>query len=144
LKRKKDEIDRQTRELQEREAELKLAQEEQERKQREHDAEVKKKEDELLAKKQAELRAATEAKEKARMDQVYALGLSFDHSDDHFKGYEAFVPLLDLRFHDDEKWGKLIVGLTAHVATKKEEAEQKRLAEIEEQKELERVRTLGK
>lgn len=142
MKRQQEELERKKKELEDREAAIKLAQEDQERKQREHDAEVKRKEDELLAKKQAELKAATEAEENRRMDQLYALGLIYDFNDNHFKGFDSFVPIIDLRCHNAEKWNILIDGLTKHVAIKKEEEEQKRLAEIEAQKEAERIKSL--
>jgi hypothetical protein len=132
MKRQQEELERKQKELAEQEAKLKRAQEEQERK-----------ENEEYNRKQAEARSAREAKEKLRMDQLYALGLTFDHTDSHFKGYESFVPFLDLRCHEDNKWEDLIVKLTGHVTAMKEEAEQKRLAEIEAQKEAERKKTLG-
>lgn len=111
--------------VQEKEAELKRQQEELEQKQKdldEKEAELKKE-----AERQAdEARKAREAKELARSEQLLSLGLKFDFVD-HYKGYNCFVPMLDLRFHDDEKWSRLIDEVTAQVNRKKEEeAEEKR------------------
>lgn len=110
---------------QEREAELRREQEELKQKQKElSDKEAALK---LEADRQAaEAKAAREAKEKSRMDQLIALGLKFDYVD-HFIGYDCFVPILDIMCHDDEKWAKLIEGVTGQVSRKKEEeAEEKR------------------
>jgi hypothetical protein len=132
LKRQQEELERKQQELAEKEAALKAAQEEQERKEREEEN-----------RKFAEADAARKAKQNARMDQMYALGLKFDFSDNHFKGYGCFVPTLDIQFDDDEKWNDKVEKMTAHIAEKKAEEEQKQLAEIEAQKETERKRTLG-
>lgn len=132
LKRQQEEMLRKEKELADREAALKKAEEER-----------VKKENEEATLKAAAAKAEREAKEKARMDQLTAFGLRFDFNDNHFKGYDCFVPMLDLRCDDDEKWAKNIKVLGEHIASKKEELEQKRLAEIEAQKEVERKRTLG-
>lgn len=132
LNRQEEEMERKRKELEAKEEAIKLAQEEQERKQREEED-----------KKARQAKADREAEESRRMDQLYALGLVYDFNDNHFKGFDSFVPVLDLRCHDAEKWNSLIEGLTKHVAIKKEEEEQKRLAEIEAQKEAERKKTLG-
>lgn len=130
-----EELERGLTELAEKNAALKLAQEEQERKQKE-DAD----------KKAAETKAAEEAKTKSRCDQLASIGLQVGMEDGHlyFKGYDCWVSHLDITGYDDEKWGDMIDVMKIRVAKKKEEAEQKRLAEIEEQKEAERVMALGK
>lgn len=119
------------------EAELKRQQEEMERKRKE--LEEKEAELKLEADRQAdEKRKAREAKQNARIDQLVALGLKFDFVD-HYKGYGCFVPILDIQCHDDEKWNKLIEGVTAQVDRKKaEEAEEKR--KEQERKELQNKR----
>jgi hypothetical protein len=134
MKRQQDELERKQRELAEKEAALKAAQEEQERKQKEEEA-----------KKAAEVNAAREAKYKTRCDQLTTIGLFVGMEGGHlyFKGYDCWVSHLDIIGHDDEKWSAMIEDMKVHVAKKKEEAEQKRLAEIEAQKELEKKRILG-
>lgn len=132
FQRKELEQEKKRLELEAKELALKKAQEEQESRQREEDD-----------KKARQAKAEREAEENRRADQLYALGLVYDFNDNHFKGYDSFVPVLDIRCHSAEKWNSLIDGLTKHVTLKKEEAEQKRLAEIESQKEAERKRILG-
>jgi colicin import membrane protein len=132
LKRKKEEIDRQTRELQDREAALKKAEEERL---------AKEKEDQERKRKEAV--AAQEAKDKARIDQLYALGLNYDVSDKYFKGYDCYVHTLDIQGYSDEKWSEMINKITPYIAEQKAEAEQKRLAEIEAQKEAARKKAIG-
>lgn len=139
---KEQEIEFQRKELEQEKKRLEL--EEKEKRQREKDAELKAKEDELLAKKQAELKAAREAKEKSRCDQLMNIGLRLGMEDGHtyFMGYDSWVSHLDIMGYNDEKWDGMIVKLTAHVANKKEEEEQKRLSEIEAQKEAQRIKSL--
>jgi len=119
------------------EAELKRQQEELEQKKKE----LEEKEAGLKreAERQAdEARKARETRDLARTDQLLTLGLKFDFVD-HFKGYDCFVPMLDLRFHNDEKWDVLIKEVTAQVARKKEEeAEEKR--KEQERKDLQNKR----
>jgi hypothetical protein len=131
--RKQLEQEKKQKELEEKEAAIKKAQEEQERKQKEEDD-----------RKAAEWKAAREAKVKSRMDYLYGLGLVFDFSDDHFKGFDCFVPMLDIKCHNDEQWDKFKEEVEPHIARKKEEAERKRLAEIEAQKEVARKNELRK
>jgi hypothetical protein len=115
-------------------------QQEQLRKQKEEleqrEADLKKAEDERRDKEFNEAKAKRDAEIKSRIGQLVALGLQFDFSDDHYKGYDCFIPMLDIKCHDEDQWNKLIEGITPHIAAKKEEAEQKRLAEIEEQKKI--------
>lgn len=135
LKRQQEELERKQRELAEKEAALKAAQEEQERKQREEEQ-----------RKYTEAKAQREAKEKGRMDQLNALGLRVGIEDGHmyFKGYDCWVSHIDITTYDDDKWNKTIDDLTIHIAKKKEEEEQKRLTEIESQKEETRKNELRK
>lgn len=119
----------QKRKKQEAEAEFKRQQEALEQKQKElaqKEADLK-----VEADRQAdEARKARETRELARTDQLLSLGLKFDFVD-HFKGYDCFVPILDLRFHNDEKWSKLIEEVTTQVDRKKaEEAEEKRKEQV--------------
>jgi hypothetical protein len=129
MKRQQDELERKQKELEEKEAALKLAQEEQERRQNEE-----------ANKKAAEAKMARERKERDRCGQLTSIGLYVSMEDGHmyFKGYDCWVSHLDIIGYDDEKWSAMIEDMKVHVAKKKEEAEQKRLAEIEEQKEVAR------
>lgn len=134
LKRQQEELEHRQQELAQKEAALKLAQEEQDRKQKSE-----------ADKKLAEAKAAREAKEKLRCDQLTAIGLMVGMEDGHlyFKGYDSWVSHIDITVYDDDKWDEMIGGLTAHVAKKKEDEEQRRLSEIEIQKEVDRKKSLG-
>jgi hypothetical protein len=133
MKRHQEELERKQKELSEKEAELKRAQDEHERKQKEEEE-----------KKVAEIMEAQKAKINARIGQLMSLGLRPDMQGGHmyYTGCDCAVSHLDITGYDDDKWIKMIDDMKLHVAKKKEEAEQKRLAEIEEQKEKERVRGL--
>lgn len=133
LTRQQEEMERKQNELEVREAALLKIQEEQERKQREEED-----------RKAAEGREKLQAKWGARIKQLTDLGLTFDFSDDHYKGYDCFVAVLDIKCFDDEKWSRTIDEIGRHIDRKKEEAEQLRLAEIEAQKEAERYLALKK
>jgi hypothetical protein len=85
-----------------------------------------------------EARKARETKELARTDQLLTLGLKFDFVD-HFKGYDCFVPMIDLRFHNDDKWDALIKEVTAQVKRKKEEEAEQEKKE-QERKDLQNKR----
>lgn len=80
----------------------------------------------------------------ARCDQLFALGLKFDG--EHYKGYNCFVPTLDISTHNDEQWAKLIAEIKpaieagkqkeledqkAHDEKIRKEAEEKAKTEIE-------------
>lgn len=111
---------------QEREAEFKRQQEELERKQKDlADKEAKLKEE--ADRQAAAAQKAIEQKENARCEQMYGFGLQFDMSDNHFKGYGCFVPMVDIKCLSDENWEHVINGVNAQVSKKKAEyAEEKR------------------
>lgn len=79
-----------------------------------------------------------EAKIKSRINQMGALGLVFDFSDRHYKGFGCFVPIIDIQTHTEEDWAKLIADVTPVIERSKDkqaqEAEEKRLKELEEAK----------
>jgi len=134
MKRQQEELERKQREIEQREAALKAAQEEQERKEREeHDRRM------------AEAKAKEEAKWKVRADQLQALGLKIEFFNNHlyYNGYDCSISHLDITGYSDEKWNEMIEKITAHIASMKALEEQKRLAEIEEQKEKERKKAIG-
>lgn len=110
----------------EKEAELKRQQEELERNKKEL-AEMAAKLNEEAERQAVIARRVLEDKIERRMEQLSSLGLYFDLVDDHYKGYDVFVPMLDIKCHDDDKWTKLIEGVTAQVIRiKVQEAEAKR------------------
>lgn len=123
IKRQQEELESNRRKLEEREQAIKKAEDEQSRKEQEENA-----------RKAAEAKAIYDAQVKARINQLVALGLIFDFSDDHYKGYKCFVPMLDIKCHDEDQWSKLIEEVTPHIAAQKEEAEKKRQEKIEEDK----------
>lgn len=143
------------RKKQEHEAELKRQQEEMERKQRElakREEAIKNAEDERLRKEEDEQRQRFEAEKakkdaatKSRCNQLAALGLAAGFEGDHlyYLGYDCAVSHLDITGYSEEKWNEMIEKMTPHIAQKKQEAEEKRLAEIEEQKKNERIKALG-
>jgi hypothetical protein len=134
MKRQQDELERKKKELEAKEAALMKAQNEQQQREEE---EKKREADAAMAKR--------EAKNNARMDQLFAIGLKAGMEDGHmyYKGYDCYVSYLDIMGYDDEKWDKMIMGIIEQVSKKKEEEEQKRLAAIEAQKEAERKMILG-
>ncbi len=125
MKRQQEELEHRQRQLQEREAAIKKAEEEQ-----------LTKEQEEIKRKNAEAQAKADAEIKSRINQLTTLGLKFDFSDDHYKNFGCFVPMLDIKCHDSDQWNNLIEKITPHIELKKKEAEEKRLAEIEEQKRI--------
>jgi hypothetical protein len=135
MKRQQEELERKKKELEAKEAALMKAQNEQQQREEE---EKKREADAAMAKR--------EAKNNARMDQLFAIGLKAGMEDGHmyYKGYDCYVSYLDIMGYDDEKWDKMIMGITEQVSKKKEEEEQKRLAEIEAQKEAQRIGDLRK
>lgn len=124
-RRQQADLERKQEDMAKREAALQKAEED--RKQQE-DA------DKLL--KQKEAQEKKDAKINARCSQLQALGLLFDFSDNHYKGYDCFVPTLDISFHSDEKWDELIEKITPHISRIKEEEAQKKLDDIERQKQI--------
>jgi len=135
MKRQQEELERKQKELADQEAKLKRAQEEQERKQKEEDD-----------RKIAEAKAAEKAMISVRVGQLQSIGLRPEMSSDqmYYTGYDCAVHHLDITGYSDEKWGTMIDEMKEHVSKKKEEAEQKRLSEIEEQKEAARRNELRK
>jgi hypothetical protein len=134
MKRQQEELERMKQELADQAAELNKAKEEQERKQKEEDE-----------KRLSEVRAAEQAKINIRIGQLQSLGLRPDMQNGHmyYTGYDCSISHIDITGFSDELWGETIDGMREFISKKKEEAEQKRLSEIEAQKEAERKRVLG-
>lgn len=138
---------------QEREAELKRQEEEMERKRKELEAKeaaIKKAEEDRIKReaeeqqrKDAEVAKALEKRTNERRNELKALGLVYDFQTGYHKGYDTYVHAEDVVKNDDQAWAVLIEKITPYIAEQKAEEEQKRLAEIEEQKEKERKKAIG-
>lgn len=129
---------------QEAEAELQRQRDEQEKKQREleeREAAIKKKEQEE-AERQAAIESAKAAEQKRLMDernksrsnQLVALGLNYNGQEYVFQ--DVNVHWVDITTQSESDWDVLINKITPVVEQRKKEVEQKRLAEIEEQKRI--------
>lgn len=127
MKRQQDELERKQKELAEKEAALKAAQEEQERKQREEEE-----------RKEVEIKAQLEKRTKFRCDELSTLGLSFKPSEEAYLYEDVNVHWTEIVTMFDPEWDALLARINPVINRKKQEAEQKRLAEIEEQKEVAR------
>lgn len=135
MRRQQEELERKQRELFEKEAALKAIQEEQERKQREE-----------YERQAAATRAEEEARNKARIVQLQSLGLRphMEGNTLYYVGYSWAIASVDMTGYSEDQWSMLIEKATADIAAKKEEEERERLAEIEAQKEAERISALRK
>ena len=137
------------RKKQEQEAELQRQREEQERRElqlAQREAALREAEEEKERKLFAEAKVKRDAEMKVRIGQLTALGLTpgFEGDQLYYKGYDCAVSHLDITGYTEEKWNEMIEKMTPHVARMKEEAEQKRLAEIEEQKKIAARNALNK
>jgi hypothetical protein len=99
---------------------------------------LKDKQDQATEKEHKRLQAEADARIEHRINQMTGFGLTFDFSDRHYKGFDCFVPILDIQCHSAEEWDKLIAEITPAIErTKKKEAqkaEEKRLQDIEDAK----------
>lgn len=123
MQRQRDELARQQQELADQQRKLRDQQDEADRIQKEKDEEAAK-----IA------REAREAEQRNRLDQLFALGLKADFGDNHYKGYDCFVPFLDIQCHSKEQWDELIAEITPHIEKKKADAAQKEADRIETEK----------
>lgn len=92
-----------------------------------------------LRKQKAEMGELRKKEQERRQDQLYQLGLRVNFGDNHYKGYETFVPFLDIQTKTVSEWSELMGKLTTHIQSIKErdaaEAdEQKKKAEADEQR----------
>lgn len=98
--------------------------------------ELRNKQKQAEAEEQERRKADYEGKIGSRINQITEFGLTFDFSDNHYKGFNCFVPILDIQCHSDEEWAKLIAEITPAIQRAKEEqtrkAEEKRLQDIED------------
>lgn len=109
------------------------------KKEKDRIAEEERQELEDLRKQKAEMGELRKKEQERRQDQLYQLGLRADFGDNHYKGYEAFVPFLDIQTKTVSEWSELMEKLTTHIQSIKErdaaEAdEQKKKAEADEQR----------
>lgn len=131
---------------QEAEAELNRQREEQEKKQREleeREANIKKKEQEEFERQQFMEKQKIEESQKrqsernsSRINQLQSLGMYFKFDDNAYSAYDVFAATLEIITFTDEEWSALIEKITPVIAQRKKEAEDKRLADIEEQKRI--------
>lgn len=133
MKRQQEELERKQKELAEKEAELKRAQEEQEKKQREE-----------------KTRIEAEAQEKIRLmitnrcNELQSLGMTSEFPSMDYTFQSVRVTLEWIKTADPQEWAETI-GESKHDIDKiKAVLEQKRLSEIEEQKEVARRNELRK
>jgi hypothetical protein len=133
MKRQQEELERKQKELADKEAALKLAQEEQERKQKEEEA-----------KKAFEENVRIDRLWRSRLDRLNPIGWNGQEA---FAKYDESVIVATHKQLIEMSDGTFENVLTIHqqnVAADAEQKEQKRLAEIEAQKDAERIMTLGK
>lgn len=129
LKRQQDELEQKQLELAQREHALKLAQEEQARKQREELLRIEK---EAIAKK-IENR-------NARRAELSSFGMVPNFLSGDYTYQDVIISGRYIENAEDNEWNETVELSRLDVQNKKAEAEQERLAEIETQKEAERVR----
>lgn len=132
LKRQQDELLQKQKELAEKEAVLKKIQEEQERKRIEEENRI-----------QYKALAKISARFKDRLAQVVSIGFVYDGIG-KYNFHEFTILSDDIHDVDDKEWSHIIINANDYVTEKKSELEQKRLAEIEEQKEATRRDELRK
>lgn len=117
---------------------------EQERKQKEleaREAAIKQKEQEeterqqmLEMQKAGELKAKQDAQNKSRSNQLSALGLNYNGQEYIFQ--DVNVHWTEITTMNENEWNGLIEKITPVISQRKQDAEKKRLAEIEEQKRI--------
>jgi hypothetical protein len=133
MKRKQDELEQKQRELAEKEAALKAAQEEQERRQREELLRIEK---EAIARKIE--------KSNARRDKLSSFGMVPNFLSGDYTYQDVIISGDYIENAEDNEWNETVELSRLDIQKKKSEAEQKRLAEIEEQKEAARKASLRK
>ncbi len=81
-----------------------------------------------------EIKEREDARNKARMNQVLALGMQYKFDDKAFSVHDVFVAQIEIATFEDQQWNELIAKITPVITERKEAAEKNRLAEIEKQK----------
>lgn len=132
MKRQQDELDKKQKELEQKEAELKKAEEEK----------LKREIDEL-ARKEAEAEEQIRLTIAARCGELQSIGMSSEFPSMDYVYKDVRVTLDWVKSADKIEWDETIGNIKPDIEQKKAEAEQKRLAEIEAQKEAERKKMLG-
>jgi hypothetical protein len=132
MERKQEEMNKRLKEIQDKEDALKKAQEEQERNQKEEES-----------RKAAESKAQLEKRTKFRSDELATLGLNYSITAEAYVYEDVNVHWTEITTMNDAEWDALTVRINPIINEKKEAAKQKRLAEIEAQKEAERKRVVG-
>lgn len=132
LKRQQEELEQQRQELERQKEEMRKAQEEQDKKKREEEE-----------RKISEEKAKAKIKFDARCNDLTAIGFIPKWPHGLFTYDEIIVNEDYIKECTDAAWNETIEEIRSKVEIKKIEAEQRRLSEIEQQKEIERKRTLG-
>lgn len=132
LKRQQEEMERRERELAEKEAALKAAQEEQERKQREEEA-----------RKKIEENARIEKLWRSRLELLRPIGWNGQEAFARYDESVIVVTYNQLITISDEEFNIILQEHKEKVSADEKKKEDKRLAEIEAQKEAERIKILG-
>lgn len=123
---------------------LESQRQEQERKQKEledREAAIKQKEQEEIERQQAierekgvALKAKMDAQNKSRSNQLAALGLNYNGQEYIFQ--DVNVHWTEITTMNESEWNELIEKITPVISQRKQDAENKRLAEIEEEKRI--------
>lgn len=124
LEAQRQEQERKQKELEAREAAIKLKEQEETNRQQE-----------IERQKAAELKAKQDAQNKSRSNQLAALGMKYN-PDRSYSFEEISVSWHYLETATDGGWNETVEEITPKIEQKKKDAEEKRLAEIEEQKRI--------
>ena len=81
-----------------------------------------------------EMKDKQAAQNKNRMNQIMAMGMVYKFDDKAFSIYDVFVAELEITTLTDVEWDELIKKITPVISERKQDAENKRLAEIELEK----------
>jgi hypothetical protein len=122
-------------------------QEELERKQKEleqREAQIKQKEEEEKKRKEQEEKDRHDRMVKSRSTELEAMGMKFHFPDSSYIFEDVNVHTTEITVMSDDEWTKLIEEIKPVIEQRKADAEQKRLAEIEEQKAAERRKAAGR
>lgn len=133
LKRQQDELEQKQLELVQREHALKLAQEEQVRTQKEEDD-----------RKIAETEALIKLVMTNRYNELQSFGMASEFPSMDYVYGDVRVSFGWMQEAAPEKWAIMVTDIKSKIELVKAEEERKRLAEIEEQKKVQRVMALGK
>lgn len=133
LKRQQEEVERKQRELEQREADLKKAEEERQQREREDQD-----------RRDKERKAKLELRTKGRCNDLIDMGMKFDFGYQSYLFEDVNVHTTEITIMNDDDWSALIEKIKPVIGQRKTEAEEKRQAEIEEQKKITARNALNK